>query len=105
VYNRRVPETIFADNFQSLLGLHRLTATEGAELLGTTRQTLSAWTTGRRLPDRDSLLRISRLFEISGDVLILRETEELLPLLADAERFANVQTKVRRARGGGSKPD
>jgi transcriptional regulator with XRE-family HTH domain len=54
----------FAENFDRLLGLHRLSAKEASEFLDSSAASLSYWRNGHREPDRDSLWKISMFFAI-----------------------------------------
>lgn len=49
---------------------HSLTQQEVATAIHTTRQTISNWETSRSLPDIDSLLQLSALYQVSLDQLL-----------------------------------
>lgn len=66
------------DTGKKLLQLRKmagLTQEQLAEKLNISRQTLSKWETGSSKPDWDSMVCISRLFQISLDELALEEGE------------------------------
>jgi transcriptional regulator with XRE-family HTH domain len=87
-------KSAFADTIDRLLGVHRLTAVQAAPLLGVSRATLSHWRNARRAPDVDSLMRLSRFFEIDSWELLFRPFPELLPVVADPERFERVERRI-----------
>jgi transcriptional regulator with XRE-family HTH domain len=49
---------------------HGLSQKELGEKLGFCNQSISFWETGQREPDLDSLVRISKYFEVSSDFLL-----------------------------------
>lgn len=52
---------------------------ELAHQLGVSRQAVSKWESGSSIPDLDKILRLSQLFEVSTDYLLLDEMEPELP--------------------------
>jgi len=50
------------------------------------------------------LVAISEFFEIDALKMVSSPFEELLPDLADPERFKRVEAKINRARHGGLRP-
>ncbi len=50
-----------------------MTQEQLAEKLNVSRQTVSKWEGGTTLPDLDSMVRISRMFQVSLDELLLEE--------------------------------
>ncbi len=87
-------ETRFADNFDRLLGLHRLTARRAAELLDVSAASLSYWRNGRREPDRDSLYRISIYFLVDPWEIMEASAHDFLVTLADEGRFDEVEKQI-----------
>jgi transcriptional regulator with XRE-family HTH domain len=85
---------LFAENFERILGLHRLTARDASKLLDITPATLSYWRNGRREPDRDSLMRVSTYFAIDPWALVMTPFVDLLPILANRERFELVELRI-----------
>ena len=47
-----------------------------AELLNVSRQSVSKWELGQSIPDVEKIIRMSELFQISTDTLLLRSEEE-----------------------------
>ncbi len=47
-----------------------------AELLKVSRQSVSKWELGQSIPDVEKIIRMSELFQISTDTLLLRSEEE-----------------------------
>jgi transcriptional regulator with XRE-family HTH domain len=86
--------TVFADNFERLLGVHRLTARKAGDLLGVSHATLSYWRNARREPDVKSLMRVSAFFEVDAWSLLMLPFPELLPIIADPERFERVERRI-----------
>jgi transcriptional regulator with XRE-family HTH domain len=73
------------------LGFHRLTARKASNLLGVGTATLSYWRNGKRQPDVDSLMRLQLFFGIDSWALLMTPFSELLPIVADPERFRYVE--------------
>lgn len=55
-----------------------LTQEQLAELLQVSRQSVSKWELGQSVPDVEKIIRMSELFEVSTDTLLLRKEQELL---------------------------
>lgn len=49
-----------------------------AELLDVSRQSISKWELGQSIPDVEKIIRMSELFQISTDTLLLRKEEDTL---------------------------
>ena len=66
------------NRLNQLRKLSGMTQEQLAEKLSVSRQTVSRWETGGALPDLESIVKISRLFHVSLDDLLLGEpdTEE-----------------------------
>lgn len=47
-----------------------------AEMLEVSRQSVSKWELGQAIPDVDKIVRMSELFDVSTDTLLLKNTEE-----------------------------
>jgi transcriptional regulator with XRE-family HTH domain len=86
----------FPDNFERLLGLHRLTSTRAAELLEVSPTTVSYWRNGKQSPTGESLRRLLAFFEVDFWLLNWGSFGELLEgPLADRARFERVEAKIR----------
>lgn len=55
-----------------------LTQERLAELLQVSRQSVSKWEVGQSVPDVEKIIRMSELFEVSTDALLLRKEQERL---------------------------
>ena len=88
--------TTFAENFSRLLGMHDLTDRQAAQLLRLAPQTISMWRRTDREPSANTLHAIANFFEINSLDLGARPFQEMLPMLADPERFQRVEKKIRR---------
>jgi transcriptional regulator with XRE-family HTH domain len=86
--------TPFAENFDRLLGFHQLTADWAAPLLGVSVATVSYWRNGHREPDVASLRRLGEVFELDPFALLTTPFVDLLPVVADAERFQSVERRI-----------
>ena len=53
-----------------------LTQERLAELLQVSRQSVSKWELGQSVPDVEKIIRMSELFDVSTDVLLLRQEQE-----------------------------
>jgi transcriptional regulator with XRE-family HTH domain len=89
----------FTDNFIRLLGLHALSQHFTAQLLGVSEATMSAWMNGKSTPSLAKAIDIADLFQISTDRLMGAKFADLLTNeLADPERYARVETRIKRGR-------
>jgi DNA-binding XRE family transcriptional regulator len=90
-------ETAFTDNFNRLLGMHRLSQHYTAQLLDVSEATMSSWMNGKSQPSLNKAIAIAELFQISTDKLIGTSFSDLLQTeLADSDRFERVETRIRR---------
>ncbi|MCM1246114.1 MAG: helix-turn-helix domain-containing protein [Roseburia sp.] len=64
------------EQIQTLRIERGLTQERLAELLEISRQSVSKWELGQAVPDVDKIIRISELFDVSTDVLLLKNTEK-----------------------------
>ena len=53
-----------------------LTQEQLAEMLEVSRQSISKWELGQAIPDVDKIIRMSELFDVSTDSILLRNTED-----------------------------
>jgi transcriptional regulator with XRE-family HTH domain len=74
-----------ADNLHRLMGMHRVGQKEVAERLGTTKQSVWEWASGRKMPRWATLADLAGLFGIALSDL-LAEPEQAV--LAGARAFA-----------------
>ena len=89
-------DTGFSENLQRLAGLHRLSNRSLALLIEVDPATVSLWMNGRRPPQLHLAIQLGELFGISSDRLMTRSFLELLPEVADAERFRGTEARIRR---------
>ena len=86
----------FSRNLRALSGLHGLTGTALADVLGISRPAASDLLTGKRQPSLPTLLAIREVFGIGSD-LVSEPLIDLLPAFADRDRFtATVQQLAKR---------
>jgi transcriptional regulator with XRE-family HTH domain len=89
----------FPENLRRLLGLHDLEQTEAAEMLGMSKQSFSAWNSGRRTPSFTTALLVADFLGVAADRLARASFEDLLAHeLADPDRFREVEAEIRRRR-------
>jgi transcriptional regulator with XRE-family HTH domain len=89
----------FAENLQRLLGLHRLTTREAADMLAMSRSALTKWASGDRAPSFTAALVVGDFFGVPADRLARADFADLLEHeLADAARFNEVEAEIRRRR-------
>ncbi len=74
-----------ADNLHRLMGMHRVGQKEVAERLGTTKQSVWEWASGRKMPRWATLAELAGLFGVELSDL-LAEPEQAV--LAGARAFA-----------------
>ena len=64
------------EQIQNLRVAKNLTQEQFAELLEVSRQSVSKWELGQAVPDVDKIIRMSELFGVTTDKLLLREPQE-----------------------------
>lgn len=64
-----------AENIQGLRIEKGLTQERLAEMLEVSRQSVSKWELGQAVPDVDKIIRMSELFNVSTDTILLRNTD------------------------------
>lgn len=64
------------EQIQNLRVLNGLTQEALAEKLEVSRQSVSKWELGQAVPDVDKIIRMSELFNVSTDAILLRNTED-----------------------------
>jgi transcriptional regulator with XRE-family HTH domain len=95
-----MPSTAFSATVPRLLGVHDLTATQAAKLLGVSPQALSDWANGKRRPRLDAIMTVSEFFEIPVERLLKADFADLLAHeLSDKARYQRVERKVTQAAG------
>lgn len=78
-----------------MAGVHGLTATETAELIGVARQTYSAWTRGKREPNTAALVRIRDLFEVDPLQMMRMPAVRFIPeVVGDRDRYARTEARI-----------
>jgi transcriptional regulator with XRE-family HTH domain len=77
-----------------LMGMHNLSGTAAAKLLGMSAQHMWMLLNGRRRPTYERLRAIGDLFGIHHDRLVDTPFEDLLPELADPQRFRNTEHRI-----------
>ena len=66
----------FGENLQYLRKQKEITQEQLAEQLEVSRQSVSKWELGQSIPDVEKIIRMSELFQVSTDTLLLRSGEE-----------------------------
>lgn len=94
----KMPYSPWADNVTRLAGMHGLTHQQLAELLGLSPQTISLWRSGKRQPSAAPMMAMSKLFHIDLVALSDQPFRELLPLVADQDRFDATELAIRQHR-------
>lgn len=64
------------EKIQQLRIEHGLTQLSLAEILNVSRQTISKWELGQSVPELDKIVRMSEIFDVSCDELLLRRADE-----------------------------
>jgi transcriptional regulator with XRE-family HTH domain len=95
-------QRFLADNVSRLFGLHKLTTREAATLLRVSPQALSELRNRRRTASLHTAQQIARFFEIPLDRLLDAPFADLLAHeLAEPDRFASVEAKIKAGPGKG----
>jgi transcriptional regulator with XRE-family HTH domain len=87
--------THFAENITRLAGMFGLTQSQLAKALGVTPQTVSLWRSGRE-PSTPVMIRSSEIFELPAERLFSAEFADLMPLMADPDRYRRVEKNIQR---------
>ena len=61
---------MFSQNLQKLRSEKNLSQEQLADKIGVSRQTISAWESGKASPELDKITTISKLFSVSIDELV-----------------------------------
>jgi len=97
---RAATRRTISENIDRLLGLHRLTSDWAAPLLRVSVTTISYWRNGHREPDNVAILkRLGDFFEIDPFALLASPFIDLLPMIADPERFESVERRLEEGMG------
>lgn len=93
----------WGDNVRRLFGVHDLTNSEAADLLGFSQQAVSEWVSKTRKEPRQpslaTVLKVAEFFQVNGHRLVEADFDDLLSdELADAERYREVEAEIRRRR-------
>ena len=67
---------IIGDQIQCLRVKHGLTQERLAEMLEVSRQSVSKWELGQAMPDVEKIIRMSELFEVSTDTILMKNPTE-----------------------------
>jgi len=67
-----------------------------AEVLETTPQAVSAWLQGRRPPTSKALFAIGQGFGIDPTRLANEDTQTLLPVFGDQDRYAETEARLKK---------
>jgi len=77
----------FGTQVKNLRSSHALTQEQLAQKLNVSRQTISSWENNRNLPDLEMVVRISQVFELSLDQLILGDMTMTNKLMKDGSEM------------------
>lgn len=89
----------FADNLTRLMGLHGLSSTFTASLVGVAPASFSAWLNGRASPSLHSVIVLAELFRVPTDRLLATPFVDLLDHeLSDRQRFLDVEATIKQRR-------
>jgi transcriptional regulator with XRE-family HTH domain len=89
---------LFGNNLRRVCGIHDLTGKDLAKVLDVSPQTVSHWMNGRRVPTLDGSMAIQNLFGLSVVDVLSSDFTELLPAIADAERFVQAEKRIARSK-------
>lgn len=85
----------FAVRLRELFEENNITQAAVAEKLGTTRQTISNWVSGKSQPDFDTLVKLADHFETTTDYLLGRtESKSVSPDLRLAVDYTNLSQRA-----------
>ncbi len=84
----------FASNFDRLLGLHRLTSEQAAELLGVSKTTISNWRTGVKEPSLSNVVKLVEVFGIDPVAFVQQPFADQLENMLARDRFVSVEEAV-----------
>jgi len=93
-------EQLFQGNLVRLMGVHNLNNRKLCAVLDVDPATVSFWVTGRRRPGVQHMIELEELFGVSVRQLAATDIYELLPVIADPERFRATEIRIRRGLTG-----
>lgn len=67
----------FSENLKIIRNEKQLTQEKFAELLNVSRQAISKWESGQGYPEIDKLVKLSEIFEVSLDELMIKPANQL----------------------------
>lgn len=82
----------FSEKLYELRKNGNLSQEQLAEQLGVSRQAISKWETGKAIPESETLISISKYFDVTLDEL-MKENDTPSEVVTDREK---IQTKIRR---------
>lgn len=77
--------TTFGQRLQELMKQNKMTQQELANKLNVKRGSVSNWVTDRRFPDKDLLLDISRIFDVSLEYLYCADIEPVMEMATNEQ--------------------
>jgi len=86
----------FGEKLQFLRRLKGISQEELAEHLEVSRQAISKWENGTSVPDSSKVVKLSRLFSVSTDYLLLDEIEELPGTVSESSRKKGPTPSMRK---------
>lgn len=81
----------FSEKLYELRKNGNLSQEQLAEQLGVSRQAISKWETGKAIPESETLISISKYFDVTLDEL-MKENDTPSEVVTDREK---IQTKIR----------
>lgn len=78
---------IFADKLIKLRKRVGYSQEELAEKMGVTRQSVSKWESAQSIPDIEKIIKISELFGVSTDYLLMDNIEETAEINKDRRKY------------------
>lgn len=84
----------FGTQVRKLRQSQKLTQEQMAQKLNVSRQTISSWENNRNLPDLEMVVKISRIFELSLDNLILGDPSMTDKLVEDGSEMRKARISL-----------
>jgi transcriptional regulator with XRE-family HTH domain len=84
----------FAENVSRMAAMHGLSLERLARLLGLSPQTISMWRAGKRTASGGALMAVGTFFEIDPVALTRHSFDQVLPLMADPDRYRRIEARI-----------
>lgn len=83
-----------AERLQTLRKNANYSQEQVADLLGISRQAISKWESGQGKPEIDNIVKLTELYHVSADYIILGQESEATPAPQEKKEFSHTTKKT-----------